>query len=111
MEMIQNRYLNNRVTRWLIPALALLGLIGVGLGIYAVVDPAGAKELFLLALLLLAAAAGCLFVIGLYFLPTIVAMIGKHHNTAAIVVTNLLFGWTGIGWAVALIWSISDSRQ
>ena len=45
--------------------------------------------------------------IALYFVPTIVAGQRSHHNMGAIVAVNLLFGWTFIGWAVALIWALS----
>lgn len=38
-----------------------------------------------------------------YFFPTWVAR--KRKNLAAIFVTNLLFGWSLIGWGIALIWA------
>lgn len=43
----------------------------------------------------------------LYFLPTLSALIQQpiHHNWRAILVLNLLLGWTVIGWIVAMIWS------
>jgi len=41
----------------------------------------------------------------LHFLPTIIALARSHHNGFAIFLTNLLLGWTVIGWIVALIWS------
>ena len=40
-----------------------------------------------------------------YFVPAIVAMSAKHHNTTAIFVLNLFLGWTLIGWASALVWA------
>ena len=40
-----------------------------------------------------------------YFLPTVIALARGHHNGFAIFLTNLLLGWTFIGWLVALIWS------
>jgi hypothetical protein len=44
----------------------------------------------------------------LYFLPTI---IGRHHADAfGIFIVNLLFGWTVIGWFIALIWACSGER-
>ncbi|MFS2317781.1 superinfection immunity protein [Maricaulis sp. D1M11] len=45
------------------------------------------------------------------FLPTLIALIRGHHNTFAIFLTNLLLGWTGIGWIVALIWSFTAKRR
>lgn len=50
-----------------------------------------------------------LIVLGLYFLPSIIAACRNHLNTGAIIVLNLLLGWTVIGWIVALIWSVSNS--
>lgn len=44
------------------------------------------------------------------FLPTVIALLRGHHNTLAIFLTNLLLGWTGIGWIVALIWSMTAIR-
>ena len=44
-------------------------------------------------------------VLFIYFIPTLVANDRKHHNATAIFVTNLLLGWTFIGWVAALVWS------
>lgn len=44
----------------------------------------------------------------LYFLPTIIAR--DKHDLMAIFMVNLLFGWTVIGWFVALIWACSAER-
>lgn len=41
----------------------------------------------------------------LLFLPTVIALARGHHNGFAIFLTNLLLGWTVIGWIVAFIWS------
>ena len=49
-----------------------------------------------------------IFLIGLYFLPWIIAILRNHHNRQAIVVTNLLLGWTLIGWLACLIWSFTN---
>ena len=47
----------------------------------------------------------------LYFLPSIIAASRKHHNALAIFWLNLLFGWAyGIGWVIALIWSLTAVR-
>lgn len=48
-----------------------------------------------------------LLFLGLYFLPTIVANQRKHRQYAAILTLNLLLGWTGLGWIIALIWSVT----
>ena len=45
--------------------------------------------------------------LALYFLPTIVAG-GRHlPERSAIALLNIFFGWTFIGWIVALIWAIA----
>jgi hypothetical protein len=41
----------------------------------------------------------------LYFLPTVVAA-GRGHSIALILVLNLFFGWTVVGWFVLLIWAL-----
>ena len=38
-------------------------------------------------------------------LPIYVAAFRKHKSYLAICFFSLTFGWTGIGWLVALIWS------
>ena len=49
-----------------------------------------------------------LFIVVLaYFIPTWIANSRKHHNGDAIFATNLLLGWTFLGWVVALIWSLT----
>jgi hypothetical protein len=40
--------------------------------------------------------------IGLYFVPTIVAVVRKVANQGSVAVINCLLGWTLIGWVVAL---------
>jgi hypothetical protein len=54
-----------------------------------------------------------IFVIGLafYFLPTMIAIFRPHHQCASIAVINLFFGWTFIGWVIALAWSVSATRE
>ena len=42
-----------------------------------------------------------------YFIPNWIASARKHHNANAIFVTNLLLGWTALGWTAALIWSLT----
>jgi len=42
-----------------------------------------------------------------YFLPSGVGKNKKNAN--AIFWVNLLFGWSAIGWIVALIWALKDS--
>ena len=47
-----------------------------------------------------------LLVLGLiYFLPTLIAA-NRGHCVTGILLLNLLFGWTGIGWAAMLLWAV-----
>ncbi len=46
-----------------------------------------------------------------YFLPTLIAVLRRHHNTLAIFATNVLLGWTFIGWVIAFIWSLTAKRK
>lgn len=44
--------------------------------------------------------------ICLYFYPTILGQPSKRRS--AIFLTNLFFGWTLIGWIIALIWATAE---
>jgi hypothetical protein len=46
-----------------------------------------------------------------YMLPTFVAGFRDHHNRVAIMLTNILFGWSVIGWGIAMIWACTASRN
>jgi hypothetical protein len=52
-----------------------------------------------------------LLAIFIYMIPSILAEERRHRNLAAIVVLNLLLGWTFLGWVGALIWAIIRPRQ
>ena len=47
-----------------------------------------------------------MLIICLIFLPTIVAYKNGKRNRFAIFLVNVLLGWTGIFWVVALVWSV-----
>lgn len=47
-----------------------------------------------------------LLIVSLYMLPSIIACVREHKDSLAVFLTNLLFGWTGIGWGISLIWSV-----
>jgi len=52
---------------------------------------------------------GALSLLGIlfaaYFAPTIIAVVRRHHNAAAIAMLNILLGWTLLGWIIAFVWS------
>jgi hypothetical protein len=54
---------------------------------------------------------GSLIILPLHFLPTILAIVGHKRNTIWIFCVNLFFGWTVIGWIVALVWALSSDRE
>ena len=51
------------------------------------------------------ALTGMVVFVAIYFIPTMVAYYREHHQRAAIVLLNILLGWTGLGWVGALVWS------
>ena len=46
-------------------------------------------------------------VVAFYFMPLIIALIRKHQSKLAIIFVNVFLGWTGVGWLVAMIWSLT----
>jgi hypothetical protein len=46
----------------------------------------------------------------LYFLPTIVAA-HRGHGVALVLILNLLFGWTHIGWVLLLLWALLSTPR
>jgi hypothetical protein len=52
-------------------------------------------------------ALGVLSLVGLallYVTPTVIAWVRGHDQFRGIILVNLLFGWTGLGWIVAMLW-------
>jgi Superinfection immunity protein len=43
-----------------------------------------------------------LFMVALYFVPTIVGVVRGVPNVGSVAVINVFLGWTFIGWVVAL---------
>lgn len=48
--------------------------------------------------------------VGVYFLPLIVAVIRSKRNMLAISMLNLFAGWTLLGWLAALIWACLEEK-
>ena len=44
----------------------------------------------------------------LYFLPAIIGFARSKRDAGAILVLNLLLGWTAIGWVIALVWALKQ---
>ncbi|AFU63989.1 immunity to superinfection [Salmonella phage STML-198] len=55
---------------------------------------------------------GSLFLAFLaYFLPWIIALLRGTKSNVGIFFLNLIFGWTFIGWLVALVWAFVAERK
>ncbi len=46
--------------------------------------------------------------LAVYLLPFWVAKRRRHHSVAAVLALNLLLGWTGLFWALALVWALTN---
>jgi hypothetical protein len=46
-----------------------------------------------------------LFGLAIYLLPTIVVIARRKKNVIGPILVNVLLGWTGVGWIVALLWA------
>jgi len=60
---------------------------------------------------LLAIDIGFLMGLALYCLPSIIAFRKQMKNFKAILALNLLLGWSGYGWIVALVWSLTSDTS
>ena len=63
----------------------------------------------LIGLLLIVAAA--VLSIGMYVLPSAIAVVRKHHQAGAIIALNILLGWTFLGWVVAAVWACTATYR
>jgi hypothetical protein len=46
-----------------------------------------------------------------YFLPSIVALLRSKKNPGVVIVINLFFGWTVIGWIIALAMAFGEAKS
>jgi len=51
------------------------------------------------------------FILSFYFWPLWIALIGRKQHTAGIFVLNLFLGWTFVGWVIAMVWAVSDTKK
>ena len=49
--------------------------------------------------------------LGLMFLPTVIAIKRDHSSFWGIVVANIVFGWMTLFWIFILIWSLSGRHE
>lgn len=41
-----------------------------------------------------------------YLLPSFLAVVRKRRNLGTIFLVNVVFGWTIVGWIVAMMWAL-----
>ena len=46
-----------------------------------------------------------------YWFPALLANKRRHRDKGSIFFVNLFFGWTVLGWVIALIWSASGTLR
>jgi len=46
-----------------------------------------------------------MLILLIYLLPTLIAYSREHPRRVEIVVVNIIFGWTLIGWIVVFLWA------
>jgi len=51
----------------------------------------------------------CVVLLGIYFIPWLVAKDRRHRNASAIAVLNIFLGWTFLGWVAALVWAMTNN--
>jgi hypothetical protein len=88
--------------------LCLSGLFVFGLMAFAVSHAEVARNDGNNALLI---AALLIFGLLIYLFPTLIATLRGHNNTVPIFVINLFFGWSLLGWVVALVWATINPRK
>jgi hypothetical protein len=44
--------------------------------------------------------------IAAYFIPGIIAVTRRHRKATSILLVNLFFGWSVLGWIFALVWAL-----
>jgi len=49
--------------------------------------------------------------VPLYFLPAIIGSKRQVNNSGWLFVVNLLFGLSGVGWIVCLLWAVCGQTQ
>ncbi len=46
--------------------------------------------------------------VGIFFLPTIIALVKQRKQTPVVIILNVLLGWTFFGWVAALVWAVAE---
>ena len=51
-----------------------------------------------------------ILLILIYLIPTFLALTRDHPQWKAIIILNLLAGWTFLGWVAALVWVFIEQK-
>ena len=65
------------------------------------------SAIILLALYLTSFLAGVI----IYMVPSFIAHKRKHPSVLAIAATNILLGWSCLGWLVCFIWALTNNYR
>lgn len=63
------------------------------------------------AIVLFTTILGGIMAVIIYVLPSYLAFKRKHINKVAILIINILLGWTLIGYVLVLVWAIFGEGQ
>lgn len=103
-----------RRTGWAIGVLSVPLLAMVGLAWIGSLPPEQREVLpaaVLMTVWLVVVVAAAVAAVWLYMLPSWVARKHGHRNLAALKAANILLGWTLVGWALCLVWSLMNSQR
>lgn len=51
-----------------------------------------------------------LVIVGIYLLPSLVAIARNHSSKGSIIVCNVFLGWSLLGWVLPLAWAFGNQR-
>jgi hypothetical protein len=86
--------------------IAVIGVFVLLILVGSILDGGGIAD----ALGILVGFAFIAFFIALYFLPYIAARYRQRNNHLQVLLVNLFFGWTFVGWLVALIMAAGTNQ-
>ncbi len=52
-----------------------------------------------------------LFLIAMYWLPTLIAIVRQAPSALGVATLNFFLGWTVVGWLLALVWALAANTS
>jgi Superinfection immunity protein len=49
--------------------------------------------------------------VTIYVMPMLIASERRHKHVNAIVVFNMLTGWTFFGWIISFVWALTEEKE